>query len=372
MTCLTVAAAEKGKAGEYLVYVGTYTGEKSKGIYALRFDTRSGKLSEVSLAGETENPSFLTVHPNRKWLYAVGEVGNWQGKKTGVVTAFSIEPGSGKLTALNQVDAQGTSPCYITVDETGKYALIANYGTGSVAVFPIGSDGKLAEASSHIQHEGSSVDPKRQRGPHAHSIKLSDGNRFAVAADLGMDKLLVYKFDAKQGKLTPNDPPFATLKPGSGPRHFAWHPNDKFAYVLGEMTSTLTALNYDSKRGAFSEITTVSTLPGDFSGDNSTAEVVVHPSGKFVYGSNRGHNSIAVFSIDRSTGKPSLIENASTQGDTPRNFNIDPTGSFLIAANQRTDNLVVFRIDQNTGKLTPTGETAKVGSPVCIRFMALK
>jgi 6-phosphogluconolactonase len=276
------------------------------------------------------------------------------------------------LTFLNRVSSGGAGPCHLVVDKTGKNVLVVNYGSGSTAVLPLEADGRLKEASSFVQHQGSSIDKKRQQGPHAHSVNLSADNRFAMVADLGLDQVLVYRFDAAKGSITPNEPPFAAVKPGSGPRHFAFHPGGKFAYVINEMASTVTAFTYDAARGVLKETQTITTLPADFSGVNHTAEVQVHPSGKFVYGSNRGHNSIAVFTVDVKKGTLTSVEQVSTQGKTPRNFGIDPTGRWLLAANQDTDNVVVFRIDAKTGRLTPTGQVLEVGAPVCVKFVALK
>ncbi len=358
------ALAQKTSAKDYLVYIGTYTRGKSKGIYAYRFTPATGNLAEIGLVAETSNPSFLNVHPTRPLLYAVGE------DRGGTVSAFTIDRKTGRLTSLNQVSSKGGGPCYVTVDRSGRVVLIANYNTGSVAAFPIRPDGSLAEASAFVQHEGSSVDPRRQRGPHAHSINLSPDNRFAIAADLGLDELLVYRFDPAKGSLEPNNPPFTKVKPGAGPRHFTFHPSGKFAYVINEMHLTVTAFTWDAQAGVLKEIQTISTLPADYPGGagNSTAEVQVHPSGRFLYGSNRGHNTIAVFTIDQSKGTLTHIDNTPTQGKTPRNFGIDPTGGYLFAANQDTDNIVVFRIDPKTGKLAPAGKVLEVGSPVCVKF----
>jgi 6-phosphogluconolactonase len=359
-------------AADYAVYIGTYTNDKSKGIYRLTFDSATGQLGTPTVAAETVNPSFLAVHPSRKYLFAVSEIANFDGQKTGAVSAFRIDPESGALSLLNKVDSKGMGPCHVSVDKAGKNVLVANYGGGTVAVLPIAEDGRLKEANSFVQHTGSGADPKRQRGPHAHSINVSADNKFAVAADLGLDKLLVYKFDAGAGKIEPHSPPFFHVAPGSGPRHFAFHPNGRYGYAINELLSTVTALSWDSGRGVFTEVQTARTLPEGFSGENYTAEVVVHPSGKFVYGSNRGHDSIAVFAVDPKNGSLTPVDHTPTQGRTPRNFGIDPTGKFLIAANQRSDNLVVFRIDAKTGKLSPTRQTIDVGSPVCVRFMSLK
>jgi 6-phosphogluconolactonase len=362
------AAVQSGQ-GNYLVYVGTYTRGNSKGIYSFRFNASTGDVSPLGLAAETPSPSFLVAHPNWRFLYAVSEVDNHEGQKSGAVAAFAMDRATGKLTLINQVASRGGGPCYVAVDSSGKNVLVANYGGGSVAALPIREDGGLREASAFIQHTGSGHDPRRQQAPHAHSINLSRDNRFAIAADLGLDQLLVYRFDATKGTLVANDPPFAKLNPGAGPRHFAFHPSGRFGYVINEMQSTVTALSYDPARGSFKDLQTLSTLPKDFTANNSTAEVQVHPTGKFLYGSNRGHDSIAVFAFDRDNGTLVAIEQVSTQGKTPRNFRIDPTGSYLFAANQNTNNIVIFRIDPQTGRLTPTGKVLEAPVPVCIKFV---
>jgi 6-phosphogluconolactonase len=359
------SAAEPGKT--LWVYFGTYTGGKSKGIYLAELDTATGTLTSKGLAAETSNPSFLAIHPSHKFLVAVGEIANFGGKKEGAASSFTIEPKSGKLTLINQESSKGGGPCHVSIDKTGKNALVANYGGGSVACIPIGDDGKLAPASAFIQHTGTGPDKSRQQGPHAHSINLDPANRFAVAADLGLDKVFIYRFDPAKGSLTPNDPAFGATPPGAGPRHFSFHPSGQYGYVCDEMTSAVTAFSYD--KGVLKEIQTISTLPEPVKG-NSTAEIQVHPSGKFVYCSNRGHNSIAMFSIDPDTGKLTRIGNESTQGKTPRNFGIDPSGTFLLAANQDSGNVVVFKIDPATGKLKATGSSLEVPNPVCVRMMA--
>jgi len=357
------------KSGTLRVYVGTYTWAKSKGIYLLRMDLATGALSKPEIAAEATNPTFLAIHPSRRFLYAVGEIGNFAGSRNGSVSAFAIDPESGKLAPLNQQPSGGSGPCHVTVDKGGKNVLVANYSAGSVAVLPIGDDGKLAPPSDIIQHKGSGPNPKRQEGPHAHSINLDPAGRFAFACDLGLDKVMVYQLDPAKGKLTPNDPPAAKVAPGAGPRHLAFHPNGHFAYVINEMASTITAFAYDADRGVLSEVQTVSALPAGFTGENTTAEVQVHPSGRFLYGSNRGHNSIAMFTIDTETGRLTAAGHQPTQGKNPRNFGIDPTGAYLVAANQDTNNLVVFRIDPKTGGLEPTGSTADVPLPVCVKFV---
>ncbi|MGD9647377.1 MAG: lactonase family protein [Pirellulales bacterium] len=365
--------ADTANMPDQRVYFGTYTrGGQSQGIYVCELDGATGQLSEPRLAAEAVNPSFLEIAPNRKFVYAVGEISDFAGKKSGGVSAFKLDAETGRLTLINQQSSGGAGPCHVTVDQAGKNALVANYGGGSVACLPILDDGGLAPASSFIQHEGSSVDPQRQQGPHAHSINVDANNRFAIAADLGLDKLLVYRLDYEHGKLTPNEPPSVSLPSGGGPRHFAFHPDGVWAYCNNEMTSTVSALKYDAPRGTFSVLQTVSTLPEGFDGENSTAEVRVHPGGKFVYVSNRGHNSIAIFAVDESTGKLTPLGHESTRGRVPRNFNLDPSGHYLLAANQDSDNVVVFRVDETTGRLTATGSEAKVGAPVCVRFVELE
>jgi 6-phosphogluconolactonase len=303
------------------------------------------------------------------FIYAIGEVGTFAGGKGGAVSAFSIDAATGKLTLLNQKSSRGPGPCHVTVDRLGKNALVANYGGGSVACLPIGEDGRLGDATAFIQHKGSSVNPQRQREPHAHSINLDAANRFAFVADLGLDKVLVYRFDPSAGTLEPNDPPAAVIASGSGPRHFAFHPSGRFAYVINELNSTVTAFAYDAERGTLQTLQTVTTLPEGFDGKSFPAEVQVHPSGKFLYGSNRGHDSIACFAIDAATGRLTPIGHEPTQGKNPRNFGIDPTGAYLLAANQDGDNVVAFRIDPATGKLSPTGQSIRVPMPVCVKFM---
>jgi 6-phosphogluconolactonase len=357
-------------AGSYFVYVGGYTGENNKGIYGLRFDSASGDLAKMGLLVEITNPSFLTIHPNRRFLYAVSELGN-DGKTNGSVTAFAIDPKTGGLSKLNTVSSGGGGACHLVVDKTGKSLVVANYGSGSVAAFPISADGRLGEAAVVMKHSGSSADPRRQRGPHAHAVVLSADNRFVFAPDLGLDEVGSYRLDPAKASLTPNDPPFVKVAPGSGPRHFAFHPKGRYAYLINEMGSRVTAFTYDPARGALQEIQTISTLPKDFSGEDNSAEVEVDARGRFVYASNRGHDSIAVFAIGRD-GKLTLVENALTQGKTPRNFKIDPTGNYLLAANQNSDNIVEFRIDRKTGRLTPTGKTVELSKPVCLQFLAVR
>jgi 6-phosphogluconolactonase len=377
---LSVLCAEAAPAShkKYFVYVGTYTaeaGSTSKGIYAYRFDSDTGELASIGVAAETANPSFLAVHPNQRFLYAVNETGNYQGQKSGAVSAFSIDHTTGKLTLLNEVASKGADPCYITVDKTGKYVLVANYTGGSVAVFPVLEDGRLGEATAFIQHTGHGADPERQEGPHAHSIDLSPDERFAIVDDLGLDETLVYRFDRAKGSLTLNDPQIYTTlakaDPGAGPRHFAFNPNGKFAYVVNEIQSTVSVLSYDGSAGVLRRLQTISTYPKDFSAHNDDAEIQVQPSGKFLYASNRGHDSIAVFAIDPDKGTLTLVEYASTNGKTPRSFEIAPGGSLLFAANEKSNNIVVFSIDAKTGRLKPTGKVLDVSEPVCVKFVPI-
>jgi 6-phosphogluconolactonase len=373
--CVEAAPASHKK---YFVYVGTYTaeaGSTSKGIYAYRFDSETSELTPIGLAAETTNPSFLAVHPNHRFLYAVNETGNYQGQKSGAVSAFAIDRATGKLTLLNEVASKGADPCYITVDKTGKYVLVANYTGGSVAVFPLLEDGRLGEASAFIQHTGHGADPERQEGPHAHSIDLSFDERFAIVDDLGLDETLVYKFDRTKGTLSLNDPQvyttLAKADPGAGPRHFAFNPNGKFAYVVNEIQSTVSVFSYDGSAGVLRRLQTISTYPKDFSAHNDDAEIEVLPSGKFLYASNRGHDSIAVFAIDPDKGTLTPIEYAPTKGKTPRSFEIAPGGSLLFAANEKSNNIVIFSIDARTGGLTPTGKVLDVSEPVCVKFVPI-
>jgi 6-phosphogluconolactonase len=365
---LAAMAAPAANQGPLYVYVGTYTDKSSKGIYVYRFQPESGKLDSIGLAAETPNPTFLAIHPSRKYLYAANEIGKYKAENTGSVSAFRIDAATGKLIPLNTVSSHGNGPAHVTVDRSGKFVLAANYGGGTVTVLPIGADGSLGEATSSIQHKGSSVDKSRQRGPHAHSINMSPDNRFAIAADLGLDKLLVYRFDASKGILEPNDPPSVSLAPGSGPRHFTFHPNGRVAYCINEMKSTVTVFDWNADRGVLTGKQTVSTLPKDFSGESSTAEVLVHPNGKFLFGSNRGHDSVAVFAIG-ADGTLTPVEITPVQVKTPRNFAIDPSGTFLFAEGQASDNIVLFRLDPKTGHLIPSGTSVDVGAPVCIRFV---
>lgn len=366
------AAAPHATGAEALVFFGTYTGGKSRGIYVSRLDSATGRLSQPTLAAEAANPSFLALHPNGRFLYAVGELDKVEGRPGGAVSAFALDPVSGALTRLNQASSAGAHPCHLVVDATGRWVLLANYSGGNVAVLPIREDGSVGDPWQIAQHVGSSVNPRRQERPHAHSINLDAANRFAIAADLGTDKLMIYRFHPPTGSLEANDPAFATLPPGSGPRHFAFHPGGRHAFAINELLSTLTAFRYDARRGALETVATLSTLPPGFGGENTTAEVQVHPNGRYVYGSNRGDDSIAVFRFDRRRETLRWVERESTRGKTPRNFAIDPSGRWLLAANQNSDSVVVFRIDSRTGELSPAGSVIEVGAPVCVKFLATR
>ena len=346
---------------ELRLYVGTYTSSTSEGIYVYRMDRLSGELRRTSVA-KSENPSFLAIHPNKRFLYAVNET------STGAVSAFRIDRQTFELEFLNQQPSQGGDPCHLVVDDRGKSLLLANYTGGNVAVLPIQGDGSLGPATDVEQHEGSGP-REQQKGPHAHCIRLDRFNRHAFAADLGSDKVMIYRFNAAVGKLEPATQPFASLHQGAGPRHLILHPNGKYLYVINELDSSITTFRYDAAKGSLTAFESVSTLPRDFSGKSYCADVHVSPSGRFLYGSNRGHNSIVVFAIDPRSGRLTLVEHVSTGGNWPRNFTVDPSGRFLLVANQRSDNVVTFRIDAQTGRLTPTGQITEIPVPVCLQFL---
>lgn len=363
---MLISAPAQAAEGDLLVYIGTYTEGKSKGIYVSRLSA-DGSATEPKLAGEAKNPSFLAVHPNHRFLYAVNEIDTFDDGHTGGVTAFSIAP-DGALSFLNQVSSGGAAPCFLTVDRSGGSVLVANYSGGNAEVIHIEENGRLGKRTDFIQHKGSGTVLPRQQTALAHCSVLDPANKFVAIADLGLDKVMVYKFDPEAGTLTPNNPPSASLKPGSGPRHIAFSSDAKHAYVINEMNSTLTAFSYDAANGVLKELQTLSTLPPDFKGENSTAELAIHPSGRFLYGSNRGHNSIAVYNIDRMKGTLTWIQDEPTQGKIPRGFAIEPSGHFLLAANQNSDNIAILRIDPTTGQLSSTGKTINAPAPVDIKF----
>ncbi len=357
------------RAEELLLYVGTYTTGKSEGIYLYRLDLSSGELKHLVTTKGVVNPSFLALSPSRRYLYAVNEVEEFAGKKSGAVSAFAIDPRTGELRLLNQKPSLGADPCYVDVDARGRFVLIANYTGGNVTVFPVERDGSLGEPADMKQYQGSSVNRERQEGPHAHCIVLDPTNRFAYSCDLGTDKIMIFRFDARNGELLPNEQPWVQIKPGAGPRHLAFYPGGKYLFVLNELHSTVTAFSRDPDRGTLQELQTLTTLPKDFTAQNSSADIHVSADGRFVYCSNRGHDSIAIFAFD-THGKLSPIGHESTRGMTPRNFAIDPRGMFLLVANQKSDNIVAFRRDQRTGRLNSTGQIVRVPSPVCLKFTA--
>jgi len=359
---------------QHRLYIGTYSrGDSlSDGIYTCTFDEKTGVLSDPMLAVQADNPSFLAIHPSKSLLFACIETTDFDELKSGAVAAFRIDADSGKLTLINQLATGGGAPCHCNVDATGKFLLVANYMGGNVAVFPIQEDGALGERSCLINHVGSGPDKQRQEAPHAHSINLSSDNEFAYAADLGIDRILIYRFDAQNGRLVPSAVDSATVEPGGGPRHFSIHPSGEFAYTNNELTCEVTAFRRDPVSGGLRPMQNISTLPAGFDGRKSTAECLVHPTGKFLYVSNRGHDSIAVFKIDQSSGKLAPVEIEKTTGQEPRNFVFDPSGKWLIAENQNSNTVVVFRIDETSGAITPTNNRIQVGKPVCIRFVPAK
>jgi len=343
-----------------------FVGSGRKNIESFRFDLASRTLTRVGLAAEIQNPSFLFISPNHRFLYAIGEGRN---AASSSISAYAIDAAAGKLTFLNKQPAGGAGPCYVEVDNAGKNALIANYGSGSFAVFPLAANGEVQPRTAFIQDQGSSVNPARQEGPHAHCLVAGPGNKFAFGCDLGLDKVMIFKFDTDKGTLVPNEPAFAKVKSGAGPRHIAFHPNGRSAYVINEMGSTISAFGYDGAAGTLHEIQTISTLPDGFSGQSTCAEVAVHPSGKYVYGSNRGDDSIAVFGCDLESGRLKFLQRVPTGGKTPRQFEIDPTCHFLLAANQDSNTVVLFSIDAATGRLQPTGTQVESDNPMCVRCL---
>src|SRR3989442_5870994 len=360
----------------YFAYAGTYTAKtSSQGIYAYRFDAETGKLDSIGVAAETTAPSFLAVHPSGKFLYAVNEVGDFHGEKSGAVSAFAIEHKAGKLTLLNQIASGGADPCYISFDKTGKFVLVANYTGGSFSVFPILDGGKLGKATAFVQSDGHGVNPERQEGPHPHWIETAPDNRFALVADLGLDEVGIYRFNATKGTLGTKDSLHAMVADGAGPRHISFHPNGKIFYLLNEMQGTVHVYSYHASgemRPRTRVLQEISTLPADYASakENTTAEIALHPSGMFLYASNRGHDSLVVFAIDAGTGKLTNKGYIPTGGKTPRHFAIDPSGKYLLAENQDSNNIVVFKINPATGGLTATGQEVKVPAPVCIVFVA--
>jgi 6-phosphogluconolactonase len=363
----TNAAPQSAADSHYLAFVGTYTGKTgSKGIYAFDLDSSTGQLTPKGVAAETPSPSWVSIHPTGKFAYAANETG-----KQSTITSFSVDAATGKFTQLNQLSALGGDPCYLSFDKTGKYLFAANYSSGNVVVFPILSDGRLGAHTANVTDAGA-LGPKkdRQEGPHAHWVQVSPDNRFVFVSDLGLDAILSYRFDASKGTLTPNDPPLAKLAPGAGPRHVAFSPNGTHVYVVSELNNTVTAFSYDSAKGTLHEFQSLSTLPKDFSGRNDDAEIVVHPDGKWLFASNRGHDTIAVFAVNPADGTLRPAGEFATGGKEPRHFAIDPTGKFLLAENQNSNSVAVFRIDSATGALTKVSQADNVPSPVCLAFFS--
>ncbi|HEX5416541.1 MAG TPA: lactonase family protein [Chloroflexota bacterium] len=358
---------------ETILYVGTFTGHKpngrgrSEGIYVFRLDTASGKLTPVQTV-DTINPSFVALAPDRRNLYAVNAVPEIDGHPGGAVSAFAVDPADGTLRPINRQASHGAGPCHVSVDRTGRAVLTANYGGGSIAALPRLADGSLAPAASAIQHVGrAGVVGDRQDAPHAHSINLDPTQRFALVCDLGLDQVLIYRLDAATATLTPNpEQPSVALPAGAGPRHLAFHPSGAFVYVLGELGASMTTFAYNAERGALTERQTISTLPAGFAGANACADVHVHPNGKFLYGSNRFHDSIVIYAVDETTGKLTLVGHESTRGKTPRNFMIEASGALMLVANQDSDDIFAFRIDPVSGRLTLLDKVAEVPTPVCL------
>jgi 6-phosphogluconolactonase len=355
-------------SSELVVYVGAYTSQGSEGIYIYRFDTATGALNLQNAVADVANPSFLAVDAKQRFLYAVQENNDYLGKNQGSVRAFKIDPSTCNLTPLNEQPSLGAHPCFAAVDPSGAFLALANYTGGNIALLPINGDGSLQPASDMVQHAGSGANPQRQDGPHAHSVNFSPDGQFLLAADLGLDKIMIYNVDRENGKLIPNVPPFTATKPGAGPRHLTFDPTGARAYVINELNSTITAFNYSAQNGALSQFQLVSTLPANYYGANTCADIHITPDGRFLYGSNRGHDSLAIFKVDEITGRLTAAGHASSGGKTPRNFAIDPTGHYLLAANQNTNNIVVFRINQEDGGLTQLHDV-QVSMPVCVRMM---
>ena len=358
---------------KYLVFVGTYTDKGSQGIYSYRFDPASGTATPLGLAAKTQNPSFLAASSDGRFLYAVNEVSTLNGQAVGGVSAFAVDRSTGKLTLLNQVSSLGAGPAHLALDWTGKYLLVANYDAGSAVAFPIQSDGTLGPHTAFVQHTGSSVNRERQEAPHAHYIEASPDNRFVLIADLGTDKLYVYRFDAQHGTLSPATPRFAQVTPGAGPRHFAFAPSGKFVYLANELTGTVTVFAYDAQSAKLADKQTISALPKDFHGENTEAEIAVDVSGKFLYVSNRGDqtNDITGFSISPTDGTLTFVERISSGGKIPRSFALDRSGEWLMAANQDSDNIQLFRVDPSSGRLTAASQITGISRPVGIVFIPL-
>ena len=350
-----------------LVFVGTYTNDHSQGIYAFQFDDRTGTLRPLGVAAQTPSPSFIVASADGRFVFAVNELAEYQGQPSGSVSSFAVDRATGRLTLLSVQSSHGTNPCHLALDRTGRFLVVANYSSGTLAVLPVGADGQLGPAVEVIAHQGTGPNTERQEGPHAHEVVFSTDNRFLVAVDLGIDRLNVYRFNEATGVLAANAPTGVGVAAGAGPRHVAFHPDGHRAFVISELASTITSLTWDGRAGILTAGAAVSTLPSDFHGRSATAEIAIHPNGRFVYGSNRGHDSIAVFTLGPA-GALAPVAFESTRGKTPRHFTIAPGGRWLIAANQDSGTLAVFAIDQRTGALTPSGGLTDAGTPVCVLF----
>lgn len=362
-----------------LGYIGTYTepilfgtGQvlegKGKGIYTFEFDGRDGNLKLLGLSEGIVNPSYLVIDQAAKTIYAVNELKIYEGQQTGTVSALRIGKHPWELQLLNRQVTMGTDPCHISLDKTGKFAAVANFRSGSITVYSIKADGRLWEQTSFVQHSGSSVDPKRQTGPHAHAVIFDSSNRYLLVPDLGLDKVMVYAFDQNTGLITFQEKKTLSIATGSGPRYLEQHPSGRFFYLVNELRSTITVLRVADGNFSLEAIQNISTLPDGYTGYSTCADLHISPSGEFLYASNRGHESIALFQIDRENGLLSSIGHVHTKGKTPRNFAIDPDGNYLLVANQDTDNIVVFSIDSTNGLLVETGIEVSVPTPVCIQF----
>lgn len=370
-----VTPATVTPVNDFYVYFGTHRAGAGLGLSLAHFNSDTGVLTVPKFEIQSSAPAYFVIGPDGKHLYTCNSGDTFQGKPGGGVSAFGIDSATGHLSALNTKPAGGEDTSYISLDRTGRFALVANYKGGNIAVFTLQPDGSLGERTAFVQHTGSSVDPVRQTHAYAHSIITDPTNRFAIVADLGLDKVFVYHFDEKTGALTPNEPAFVSVKPGSGPRHpvFAapfdpFSPSGQAVYVISEIASTVTAFHWDSEKGTLAEFQVISTLPADFKGTSACAEIAIHPNGKFLYASNRGHDSLAVFAIDAKDGRLSLVQHVPSGGQTPRNFAFDPTGQWIVATNHGSNNAVVFRVDAATGKLTQQGNPVSVPYPFCERF----
>ncbi|BDI30188.1 6-phosphogluconolactonase [Capsulimonas corticalis] len=365
VTMMNVSITPASSA-EMFVYFGSHGKGPGIGFSLARFNTDTGQLTIPTFLQECVAPSYFVISHDGKRLYTCNS------DPGSSVSAYAIDPATAKLTLLNEQPSGGGEPCYISLDATGHTLMVANYGPGNVAAFALKDDGSIGERTAFSQHTGSSVNPQRQEGPHAHSIHVDPTNKFVLSADLGADKLFVYRLDPKTGALTPNDPPFAAVAPGSGPRHFAFHPDGHDVYLINEMGNSIVHFGWDSHHGVLTPHETVSTLPEGFQGTSFAAEILIHPDGKFLYATNRGDNTVAVFSIEAKTGRLTLIQNIPTQGKFPRNCELDPTGRWLLVSNHDSNNAIVFHIDPKTGKLTQTGEPVAVPAPFCERFLPIR